>query len=159
MLLASLGARSKFPKLNEKMLVQLDEMMTRDIPNLMDSLPSELKSEQSDGLPQGRSPKKNKKSNSQPPAPSHEENLKLSALSAAMPDVQVPDTHRAQPPPPPQPSEINPIGDEAEEDTNPFGSSDEESDAPPTPWILQEEKDNKWDAVFMDRRVSEASEP
>ena len=60
---------AKLPKLNVKLLDQLDDMLTRDIPHLMDSLPAELKHED-DCLPQGRSPvKKGKKKKGDVPPP------------------------------------------------------------------------------------------
>ena len=81
----------------------------------------------------------------------YEDKLKMSALNAEMPSVPTPATHRlSQTEQFKQKNEDNPFAEdgEEEEDTNPFGSSDEEEDV--EPWSLQEEKDSRWDAIFMD---------
>jgi len=87
---------SKFPKLNQKLVDQLDEMLNRDIPQLMDSLPAELVNKE-DGLPLGRDEsgkKKKKKRGDDRPSMSQEDKLKMSALNASMPSVPTPATHR-----------------------------------------------------------------
>mmetsp|Transcript_13261 Transcript_13261/g.27062 ORF Transcript_13261/g.27062 Transcript_13261/m.27062 type:complete len:567 (+) Transcript_13261:86-1786(+) len=129
---------SKFPKLNTKMMAKLDGMLAKEIPHLMDSLPAELK-QGVDGMGQL--------------------NKNMNAMSVNMPSVPTPKTHSAsdvdrrqaeraakQPPAPPtaEEDETNPFADDEEEDSNPFGRETEDI----TPWILQDEKDLRWDSEF-----------
>ncbi|GMH66152.1 hypothetical protein TrST_g11448 [Triparma strigata] len=125
---------SKFPKLNDKMIAKIDEMLNSDIPHLMDSLPTELKIND-DGLAVLSG--------------------KMNALTTEMPSVPTPKTHTEEesrtPPKPPggEQQENNPFAEEEEEeeDNNPFGRETEE-DA--VPWELQDEKDLRWDSLFLE---------
>ena len=122
---------SKFPKLNEKLIAKLDEMLTRDIPHLMDTLPTELKITDTGTAVLTHS----------------------NALTTNMPSVPTPKTHKAEEetkPPAPPPVESNPFAEEEEgeeEDNNPFGRETEED---VVPWSLQDEKELRWDPLFLE---------
>jgi hypothetical protein len=130
------------------MMDALDRMLSVQIPQLMDSLPTELR-DQPTGFGGAHQIGGGTK--------------QMNAMNTNMPSVPTPKTHRAsevnlKPPPAPvseqaaapapEPEGANPFAEEEEEeedDSNPFGRPTEEDDEP---WELQDEKDLKWDDLF-----------